>query len=419
VRILHVNKFLYRKGGAEAYMLDVAEMQSRRGHEVAFFGMQHPENPPYPFDDHFPSFVELDAGAATPMTRARTAARMFWSTSSRRGMRQLVDEWRPDVVHMHNIYHQLSPSILQAVGRSATVVMTLHDYKLACPSYRLLDHGKPCTRCITGGLREAVRQRCKDDSLASSALLAAESWAHRVTRAYDRVDVFVSPSQFLADVMRRAGLDQRRLVVLPHPSPADGVAVKESAGGDILFAGRLSPEKGVDLLLDAVQEAGNVRVRIAGDGPDESSLRARAARLGPETVTFLGHLDKPSLYAEIRNSCAVVVPSRWHENQPMTVLDAFACGVPVIATQLGGLPELVSDGVDGLTVPSEDPAALADAMVRLSNDPLTAMAMGRRGRIKAADTYSAEKHLDALDELYAESRRHRMRQSTRMALHNA
>lgn len=417
MRILHVNKFLYRKGGAEAYMLDVGEMQARRGHDVAFFGMQHPDNPPYQHAQHFPRFVELEPLPASPVTRVRTAARMLWSTSSRQGMRNVIEEWRPDVVHLHNVYHQLSPSILRAVDPSTTVVMTLHDYKLACPSYRLLDHGRPCTACIDGGLREAIRHRCKDGSLASSALLAGESWIHRMLRAYDRVDCFISPSDFLADIMRRAGVDHGRLVVLPHPLPTQGVEVKDAPGGDILYAGRLSAEKGVDLLVDAVATAPSTRLRIAGDGPDEAALRARAADVARGRVCFLGHLDRQSLYAEIKKSSAVVVPSRWYENQPMAVLDAFACGVPVIATRLGGLPELVSDGVDGLIVAPEDPQALAQAMVRLSSDPATALAMGRQGRRKAIERFSADRHLASLDALYADSARSPKPPARQLAAH--
>jgi glycosyltransferase involved in cell wall biosynthesis len=401
VRILHVNKYLYRRGGAEAYMLDVGDLQRRRGHEVAYFGMHHPDNPSYPLDRHFPPYVELDPTSMPPLLRAQIAARMLWSTSSRRGMQEAVEEFAPDVVHLHNVYHQLSPSILRAVPPSTTVVMTLHDYKLICPSYRLLDHGAPCTACVTGGLRQAVRRRCKDGSLAGTALLAGETWIHRVMHAYDRVDTFISPSEFLASMMRRAGIDTDRLVVLPHPARTTGLEVKREAGGDVLFAGRLSPEKGVDLLLEAVGRSHAVHLRVAGDGPDEARLRAQAAALCGDRVTFLGRLDKPSLEAEIRAACVMVVPSRWYENQPMCVLEAFSCGVPVIATRLGGLPELVTDGVDGVTVPAEDADALATAMTRLVGDPASALAMGRRGRAKAVQDFAAERHLDALDSFYS------------------
>src|SRR4051812_4177897 len=149
MRLLHVNKYLYRRGGAEAYLLDLAELQTARGHEVALFGMAHSENPPLPLERHFPGYVELDPLPARRLDRAKAAARMFWSTSSRRGMQAVLDDFAPDVVHLHNVYHQLSPSILAPLrDRDTAVVMTMHDYKLVCPSYRLLDHGRPCTACV-------------------------------------------------------------------------------------------------------------------------------------------------------------------------------------------------------------------------------------------------------------------------------
>jgi glycosyltransferase involved in cell wall biosynthesis len=401
MRILHVNKYLYRRGGAEAYMLDLAEMQAARGDEVAFFGMRHPDNDPMRYAGHFPPQVELEPPPESMADRARAVARMFWSPSSRAGMAAVLAEFEPDAVHLHNVYHQLSPSILAPLrDRSTRVVMTLHDYKLVCPSYRMLDHGRPCDACLSGGFRQAARRRCKDDSLGASAVLAAETWWHRVRGAYDRIDTFVSPSRFLADVMRRGGIEPGRLVVVAHPVRTDGIAVKDRAGGDVVFAGRLSAEKGVDILVDAVGRRAELRLIVAGEGPAERELRARAERVAPGQVQFLGRLGKDRLLETMRSASCVVVPSTWFENQPMTVLEAFACAVPVVASDLGGLPELVESGVDGLVVPTGDPEALATALATITADPDRALAMGRSARAKAERTFGPERHLAALDEIY-------------------
>ncbi|MGZ4666264.1 MAG: glycosyltransferase family 4 protein, partial [Frankiaceae bacterium] len=217
MRILHVNKYLYRRGGAESYLFDLSDLQRQAGHEVACFGMQHPDNDVHPFARFFPRQIELEPAPPGARKKAAAVARMVWSSSSRRGLTACLDDFRPDVVHLHNIYHQLSPSILAAT-RAAGVptVMTLHDYKLACPSYQLLDHGRVCDACITGGPWQAARRRCKDDSLGASAVLALESWLHRLTGAYDGVDAFICPSRFLAQAMAAAGVYPERMFVVRH-----------------------------------------------------------------------------------------------------------------------------------------------------------------------------------------------------------
>src|SRR5580704_3751411 len=151
VRILHVNKFLYRRGGAEAYMEDLADLQIAAGHTVAFFGMAHPQNTHLEYAAEFPSHIELEPPPPTLIGRARGVARMLYSTSASRGMDNVLADFQPDVVHMHNIYHQLSPSVLRPVARRRIpAVMTLHDYKLACPTYQFLDHGNLCQACLGG-----------------------------------------------------------------------------------------------------------------------------------------------------------------------------------------------------------------------------------------------------------------------------
>ncbi|MCA2211919.1 glycosyltransferase [Jidongwangia harbinensis] len=404
MRVLHVNKFLYRRGGAEGYLFDVAGLQQRAGDEVAFFGMAHDENESglrYAAD--FPSRVDLEP--APPGLRGRVAAagRMLWSTSARAGLRRVLADFRPDVVHLHNVYHQLSPSVV-AAARDASVpcVMTLHDYKLACPSYQMLDHGRPCDACVTGGPWQAARRSCKDGSRSASTLLAAESWLHRRLGAYDGVGALLAPSRFLAGVLTRAGVYPDRLRVLRHPVDVDHLATKQAPGGGVVYAGRLAPEKGVHTLIQAAAllPAG-VPVDVAGDGPSRAALEDLADRVAPGRVRFHGRLPKDRLHDLVRASAVAAVPSVWYENQPLAVLEAFGCGVPVVGTDLGGLPELITSDVDGLTVPAGDAAALAGALARTLADPDRAHAMGRAGRAKVSRDFGPADHLDGLRAAYA------------------
>jgi glycosyltransferase involved in cell wall biosynthesis len=402
MRILHVNKFLYPRGGAEAYMLDLAALQRAAGHEVEFFGMEHQQNPPQRFGGHFPKPVQFDPPPTGLRRRAMAAGRMVWSVAGRRGMEEVVRSFRPHLAHLHNIYHQLSPSVLRPLARAGVpTVMTLHDYKLACPTYLFLDHGKVCEACLDGFFGHAVLRRCKDDSVGASAVLALESTVHRLTGAYGSVRVFVCPSRFMAAKMAQAGVYPDRLHVLSNFVDVSGLTPKTEPGGPVVYSGRLWPEKGVDVLIEAIARLDAGRLVVVGEGPERPKLEALAADRAPGRVRFLGWLPRDRVLGLVRSATVLAVPSRSHENQPLVVLEAFACGVPVVASDLGGLPELVEPGRYGETAPAGDPDALAAALGRLLADPDRALAMGRAARARAEAEFAPERHLDQLMGLYA------------------
>lgn len=413
MRVLQVNKFLYRRGGAEAYMLDLSAMLADRGHDVEHFGMQHPSNLPMTYQDLFPSHVEFAPPPDAALQRVRQAGRMLWSKEAAAGMSEVVRRFQPDIVHLHNIYHQLSPSILAPLRRHGIpAVMTLHDYKLACPTYQLRDTNpanggpKPCTACVTGGPMQALRRRCKDGSVGASGIAALEVSTHRRLGAYDPIDTFVCPSTFLARVMSRAGVYPDRLRVIDNFTDVDGVPARQGAGDGFVFAGRLSEEKGIDTLIDAMvllaqRGQPDVRLQVAGEGPQEAALRRIAAE-GEANVTFHGRLDKQAVADLMRSSRASVIPARWHENQPLSVLESLAAGVPVVATRMGGLPDVVTDQVNGLLVAADDPESLADALSLYSNDPERAAAHGAAAREAALRRFGADHHLDLVLSTYSD-----------------
>lgn len=401
MRILHVNKFLYRRGGAESYMLDVAEMQREAGHTVEFFSMSHPDNEDARYATSFAPYMELGPPPTGAIARLRTAANIVWSPAAQRGIAAVIDDFEPDVAHLHNIYHQLSPSILRALRRRGIpTVMTLHDYKLACTTYLMLDHGTICDDCVGHGHHHAFKRRCNNDSAIASAMSAAELAIHTRFRAYGPVDVFICPSQFMLDTMCRAGVFPDRQVHVEHFAHIDDIAPATAPGRAVLFAGRLAIEKGVDTLIDAIALAPDLELTILGDGPERESLTARAEAKAPGRIRFVGRVDAATVHATMRDSAVVTIPSRWHENQPMVILEAYACGRPVVGTALGGIPELISDPDDGRLVPHEDPAALAAALQDLANDPAGAHEMGMRGRQRVIERFSPKRHLAELDRVY-------------------
>jgi glycosyltransferase involved in cell wall biosynthesis len=402
VRILHVNKFLYRRGGAEAYMEDLADLQVAAGHTVAFFGMAHPLNTHLEYASHFPDHIELEPPPPTLSGRVRGVARMLYSSSAKRGMDAVLADFRPDVVHMHNIYHQLSPSVLRPVARRRIpAVMTLHDYKLACPTYQFLDHGNLCQACLGGHFQHAILRRCKDGSLGSSAVMAAELFVHTITGAYSPVGAFICPSRFLEGRMRAAGVFPERMHHVPHFVETNGIPVKAAPGTGILAAGRLSPEKGIDVAIRAVGEIDGAVLDIAGTGPEEASLRRLAESVAPGRVRFHGLVDKTEVQRLMLAASVVVVPSRWYENQPMVVLEALARGAPVVGSALGGMPELIDPGVTGDLVPANDPKALAAALRPYVANPEHAFAMRDSARASIVSEFAPERHLERVDAVYA------------------
>lgn len=403
MRVLLANKFYDPRGGTERVLFDLEDGLRDRGHEVAVFACAHPENRATPWSRYF--VPERDYTSRALGVRLRHAAGTLYDRQARLHFARLLDDFGPDVVHVHNIYHQLSPSILDEVhARRIPTVMTLHDYKLVCPVYRLFRDGAVCEKCVgTEWPLWSGVHNCSRGSRAESWLLAIESSLHRMRRSYERaVTVFVSPSEFLARLVKRQGIPARRIQVIrnaPRLRPASADASARDRDPTLLVTGRLSEEKGVHVLIAASARVPEVQVRIAGTGPSERRLREQARDL--PHVHFLGHLDPDRLVAERARAWAVAVPSVWYENAPLSVLEAYCAGRPVLAADHGGLVEMVVEGVSGWRLGPGDVDAWADAMRRLQGAQSALMLMGARARALADREYGYDHFLDEHEQLYA------------------
>ena len=250
-RVLMVNKFHYPRGGAEHYMFRLAGLLEQRGTEVDYFAMHDARNLPCATDRYFVSEVSFEQPPQGLAGRVGMAGRMVYSLEARRKMAQLLAERPAGLAHVHNIYHQLSPSLLAPLQRRGIpVVMTVHDFKLVCPVYSLMSHGEICERCVGHGFGPAVRRRCNRSSLSGSLLVAGETWAHRRLGLYRTgVDVFITPSAFARDRLVAGGYPADRIVVVPNCVVAEDYQPLYRAGGYALYIGRLSREKGVEVLV--------------------------------------------------------------------------------------------------------------------------------------------------------------------------
>lgn len=400
MRVLMASKFWYLRGGLERVMFDEIALLEAAGHEVVHFSTSHPLNTTSPWADAFAPYLEIGAGGQMGASdKARAVARMFRNRPAARAFGQLLDATRPDVVHVHGIHRQLSPSILLAAARrSVPVVHTLHDYHLVCPADVMLRGGT--TTCIpracgTLNCVPAIRNRCTRGSLAASAIAATELSFQRITRAYERsVTRFISPSRFVRELMVEGGWTRTPIDVLAPGVPAPE-RVDRTPGEYLLYAGRLSPEKGLSVFLESARAVG-APVVVAGDGPLGDQLR----RDYPE-VRFVGHVDRDEVSRLLGNAAASVVPSISLENTPLGVLEAMASGVVVVASRVGGVPELLDDGVEGLLVPPGDAHALSASLQRILGDRALATSMGEAGRTRIERDFTPQRHLAGLLEIYA------------------
>ena len=405
MKILMAHKFYWPKAGAEAYVLRLTRLLEERGHTVIPFAMEHPNNLATPYAKHFVSRVEF-RGRRNPFTDLGRAARVIYSPEAKAKLARLLREEPVDVAHLHNVAHQLSPSILAPLARAGVpIVQTMHDYKLVCPVYTFRSQGEVCERCKGGRFYETVLRRCNAGSLPLSLTSAAEAYVRRMFHSYRRVHVFHCPSLFVMAKLQEHGIARERLAFVPHFVDAQAYAPAFGGGDYALYAGRLSEEKGLVTLLEAHRVTHGLRLVIAGDGPMRARLEALATPEQRTRLTFAGHLEGADYDRAWAGAACLVLPSEWYEVRPMVIHEACARGKAVVTTRLGSIPEIVEDGVTGLLVPPADPTALGAAMKSLVDEPARAEAMGRAGRALVSALYGPDRHVEAMLDVYAQAAR--------------
>ena len=402
MRILMVQTFHYYRGGDSTYMLSLSKLLEEKGHEVVPFAMEHPRNLPSPYARYFVSEVDFPdlLSKASPGAAWKVATRSIYNGEARRKIAALADEVKPDVAHFHNIHAHLTTSIVSPLrARGIPIVWTLHDYRLICPNTSLLSRGEICERCIPNRFHEAVLQRCKKGSLPASFVAMLATLYDRLARIPARIDRFIAPSDFLRSKLLEGGFDPARVVCVPN---FVDLALYTGLPEEDYFCylGRLSPEKGLDILVRAVAGLDAGRLLVVGDGPEAGALRTLAAELKTSRVEFAGYRSGEELRRILARSQFVVLPSRWYENLPFAVMEAFASSKAVVASRIGGIPEMVEDGVNGLLFPMGDEGSLAACLARMLGDRRLREEMGRRAREKAERLYEREGHYAEIERIY-------------------
>lgn len=390
-KVLIVNKFYYPRGGDCVVSMSTEELLSGNGCETAVFAMQFPENNPSPWQRYFAPQVEFSGSVGAKL---RAARRVFGRGDVVMCFNRLLDDFRPDLVLLNNIHSYLSPVLAElAHRRGIRVLWVLHDYKLFCPSYSCLRDGSPCSECIDNP-KAVWQHRCMKGSAAASmlALLEARKWNRR--RLVGSTDMFICPSRFMRSMMAKAGFPEEKLAVVCNMvEPRKYEIFKSTPLSEredyYCYSGRLSAEKGVESLLEAASRL-PYRLKMAGDGPLLEELRSKYARF-PQ-IEFLGRLDAQGVSRLLSKARAMVIPSVWFENNPLSVIESLCAGTPVLGADIGGIPELIEPGSNGLIFKPGDTAAIADAVERAFTEKWNNAAI----RDRALAAFSPQRYLDEL-----------------------
>ena len=399
LKVLSVNKFHHITGGADRHYLEWSHLLERRGHTVIPFSMHHERNQDTPYARYFVDKVDFFDSRTRDLPAM--ALRVLYSTQARKRIEALIQDTQPDIAHLHNVAHQLSPSILHSLKKfGIPVIQTVHDYKFGCPAYMFYTEGQVCERCKGRRYYNVVLHKCNHGSLAASALNCAEMYFHELIGIYDNVDLYISPSNFLREKMIDYGVSAARVVRIPNFIALDQYTPDYTHSDYFLFCGRLLGIKGIRTLMAAMQFIKEPQLYVVGDGELRHELESYASERGMDNVSFLGYKSGEELKSIIAKSMFSVIPSEWYENLPYAVLESFALGTPVLAANLGGIPELIEPGVDGVLFKPGDVADLVEKIRDLVAHRQSLPEMGRLARAKIERQYDADSHYNRVMSLY-------------------
>lgn len=391
MKILFANKYFFPNGGTEVYLRILLDELPRLGHtcipySVAYAGSWPSEYAPYFLPPPVSAeALRLEHMRMTPTVAVKLAGRAIYSFAAKRHLERLLDHAGPvDAALALNIYNYMSPSILHTLARRGIpIAMQIGDYHLMCPNYQFLRDGRPCFLCQKGDYYNGLRYRCVKGSLAASGVRVLAMYVQRILRVWNLVDLFLVPCRFMRDRLVESGIRPERLRILPYAVRVPAEAALPAKGEYILSFGRVSREKGLDMLIRAYQMAApDADLVILGRDYDGEQARLEAL-IAPEfsgRIRFLGFKGGAELSQWIGGALLSVVPSRWHDNAPLSVYESLGHATAVAAAAMGGIPEQIREGVDGVLFDPDDPQDLAAKLSVLLADKPALARMGRAGR---------------------------------------
>ena len=360
MKILQINKFYYLKGGSERYFFDLSEIFKSNGHKIVPFSMQNDNNLPNNYAKYFIKKVDLNKFNLINIFK------FFYNYDAVKRLKKLIKDEEPDIAHLHNIAHQLSPAVIQVLKRyNIPIVCTLHDYKLICPNAKLFVDNQNCEKCRGGKYYNCLKNKCVKESYLKSfmAMFEAYSW-NSLIKIYDSVDVFIAPSEFMRDKCVDFGILEKKIKVVYnfYDAPVNSESKTQNIEKYILYYGRLSKEKGADVLIEAMKSVrSGIKLKIVGPGSESEykNLEGKISEFNLQDRVFLsGPKYGKDLQIIINKAMAVILPSLWPENMPYCLLEPMAVGKIVIVSRVGGMTEIIKDQENGFSFEPGDFQAL-------------------------------------------------------------
>lgn len=389
-RILVANKFYYPRGGDCIYTIDLVELLKSHGHDVAVFAMQHPNTLQTSWNKYFPEEVKFGMGVSF----FKAVMRPFGTVDVIQKFNALLDDFKPDIVHLNNIHSQLSPVIAElAHGRGIKVFWTLHDYKLLCPRYDCLQNGAICELCLENQ-HNVVKYKClKNSYIASSiAYLEAKKWNRN--RLEECTDQFIAPSQFMLKKMKSGGFSSLKITQFYHfVDKKKYMNVDYNKEDYYCYVGRLSPEKGVMTLIEAANQL-PYKLKIVGDGPLKDELAAKVNK--DASIDFFGFKSWEEVKTIVSKARFIVVPSEWYEVLGLVIIEAECLGTPVLGARVGAIPELIEENVNGMCFESRNVSDLSEKITKMFNTRFDYQNIAEVAQKKL----SAEKYYEHLIKVY-------------------
>lgn len=405
MKVLQVNKFFYLKGGSEAYLFSLINGLRETGHAVAEFAMHDDRNHQSPWSKFFVSAV--DYATTNSVEKIKSAGKIIYSIEAKNKIAQVLDTFRPDLVHLHIFQHQLSASILPEIKkRKIPILYTAHDLKSICPNYKMLTHGVVCEACRESRFYHCLIKKCVKESYLKSFINVVEMYFHYWRRYYDLIDLIITPSSFYRDKLVEWKFHAEKVVHIPNFIDEEQFTPNYENQGYFIYLGRLSEEKGVLTLIKAMEQVPKGKLIIIGTGPLENEIKNQIALRHLSNVEMAGFKSGATLKKYIANAMFSVMPSEWYENGPISLLENFAFGKPVIGSDIGGIPENITHGTDGLIFRPKDSDDLADKINFLLDNQGMLPKMGKMARQKIERIYSKNKHLEAITEVYTKLAHH-------------
>lgn len=394
MRILLANKYYYPRGGDCIYTIELEALLKAKGHEVGIFSMNHPSNLKSRFSKYFPEEIDFKNRSFT--NNIIISSRIFGSHEIKKKFIKLIADFKPDILHLNNIHSYLSPALAKiAYIRGIPVVWTLHDYKLLCPRYDCLRRHKPCELCFYSKFN-VIRYRCMKNSLLASLMAYLEAKYWNRDKISLMTDIFICPSEFMYNKMVSGGYNPTQLVKMKNF--INNQKINEStfhAGDYYCYIGRLSSEKGIETLLKAAMELPEYNLKIIGSGPLEKDLRAKYKKVH---IEFLGFKNWDELKIILESARFMIVPSEWYENNPLSIIESLCLGTPVIGAKIGGIPELITNEINGLLFETGNITELRSKIIHLWQHSFD---YNRKNiAMKAREIYNSEVYYEKIMDLY-------------------